>query len=215
MRLVFENALLSISSRFAARSVDMYEKPVMLPPGRARLATTPSPTGSPLNAMTIGTVVVARFTAHTAGPKAMITSTLRRDQFCGKLRQPIWDAVGPKVGKSEVFPFCVSELAERITELTYADILRRCVVEDADSRHFGRLLRPCRNRPRRRCAAEQRDEDAPFHCSMPPVFSDRKDSTSQLRQEAAALRDFGLADDGFESKCEELALSICRPVCPR
>src|SRR5260370_40597697 len=77
MRLFFENALLSGARRFAARSVDIYEKPVMFPPGRAKLDSTPSRTGSPLNAMTIGTVVVARFTAHTAGPKAMITSTLR------------------------------------------------------------------------------------------------------------------------------------------
>ena len=76
MRLFFENAVLRSSRRFAAKSVDIYEKPVMFPPGRARLDTTPSPTGSPLNAMTIGTVVVARFAAHTAGPKAMITSTL-------------------------------------------------------------------------------------------------------------------------------------------
>jgi hypothetical protein len=35
---------------------------------------------------------------------------------------------------------------------------------------------------------------------MSPVLSDRKDSTSQLRQETAALRDFGLAYDGFGSQ---------------
>src|SRR5262249_34445731 len=32
------------------------------------------------------------------------------------------------------------------------------------------LLRPRYNRPRRRCAADQRDELAPFHCPMPPVL---------------------------------------------
>jgi len=38
--------------------------------------TTPFPTGSPLNAMTMGMVLVARFAAHDAGPNAIITLTL-------------------------------------------------------------------------------------------------------------------------------------------
>src|SRR5262245_17081988 len=59
--------------------------------------------------------------------------------------------------------------------------------------HLARLLCPRRERPRRR-AADQRDEIAPFHCPMPPVLSDRKDSTPKLRQETAALRDFNPAN---------------------
>jgi len=38
-------------------------------------------------------------------------------------------------------------------------------------------------------AADQSDEVAPFHCRCLRA-SDRKDSTPQLRQETAALRDF-------------------------
>jgi hypothetical protein len=37
----------------------------MLPPGRARLATKPAPTGSAVKTMTTGIVVVARLTAAT------------------------------------------------------------------------------------------------------------------------------------------------------
>ena len=49
--------------------------PVRLPPGRARLATKPYPTASPL-VKTIGIVDVAFFAARAA-PPATITSTLR------------------------------------------------------------------------------------------------------------------------------------------
>ena len=54
------------SSRLPARSADWFDKPVTLPPGRARLATKPVPTGSPAAAKTIGMTDVACFTARTA-----------------------------------------------------------------------------------------------------------------------------------------------------
>src|SRR6516165_1592038 len=47
------------SSRFAANSPARKLTPVRLPPGRARLATRPSLTGSSLTMKTIGIVVVA------------------------------------------------------------------------------------------------------------------------------------------------------------
>src|SRR5215475_5543405 len=51
-------------------------KPVTLPPGRARLATKPTPTGSPTAANTIGTVGAACFAAITAGgPPVTMMST--------------------------------------------------------------------------------------------------------------------------------------------
>ena len=49
-----------------------------LPPGRARLATKPAPTGSPPLALTMGMVVVAFFAANAGGGDATtIRSTLR------------------------------------------------------------------------------------------------------------------------------------------
>ena len=51
----------------------------MFPPGRARLATKPFPTGSLSCAMTMGIVVVASLTGRVdAGPPVTMTSTLRR-----------------------------------------------------------------------------------------------------------------------------------------
>src|SRR5688572_16922797 len=72
IRPLLENVSLRSSSRLAAKSVARYEQPVMLPPGRARFESMPVPTRSPLKAMTIGTVVVARLAAHAQGPRAMM-----------------------------------------------------------------------------------------------------------------------------------------------
>ena len=55
------------SSRLPARSVDWSDRPVTLPPGRARLATRPVPTGSPPSAKTIGMTDVACFAASDRG----------------------------------------------------------------------------------------------------------------------------------------------------
>src|SRR5205085_2568889 len=60
----------------ALRSRAIELKPVMLPPGRAKLGTTPLPTGSPTATITNGTDMVARLTARAAGvPAVTITST--------------------------------------------------------------------------------------------------------------------------------------------
>jgi len=67
------------SRRLPARSAPRVASPVMLPPGRARLATRLFPTGSPAVANTIGMVDVACFEAITAGvPDVTMTSTLSR-----------------------------------------------------------------------------------------------------------------------------------------
>ena len=42
-------------------------RPVTLPPGRARLATSPAPSGSPATAKTIGMVEVACLAARVGG----------------------------------------------------------------------------------------------------------------------------------------------------
>src|SRR5262245_9552420 len=42
-------------------------------------------------------------------------------------------------------------------------------MQKSDHRHR-LLLRARRERPRRRCAANEPDEVAPFHCPMPPVL---------------------------------------------
>jgi hypothetical protein len=54
-------------------SSDCNESPVALPPGRARLANTPAPTGSEAMAKTIGIVCEAFFAAMAA---AMLSTTI-------------------------------------------------------------------------------------------------------------------------------------------
>ena len=54
-------------SRFAARSETKKCTPVALPPGRARLATSPSFTGSSVAPKTMGMVAVAAFAARAGG----------------------------------------------------------------------------------------------------------------------------------------------------
>ena len=67
-----------ISSRFASSSTANEVSPVTLPPGWARLGTTPCPTGSPIAPMTIGMVLVARFASSAASvPQVRMTLTLR------------------------------------------------------------------------------------------------------------------------------------------
>src|SRR6516162_3762508 len=66
------------SRRLPARSRLWFDRPVTLPPGRARLAIRPVPTGSPAPAKTMGMTDVASMAATTtAVPDVTMTSTLR------------------------------------------------------------------------------------------------------------------------------------------
>jgi hypothetical protein len=60
-------ASLISSNRFPRVSIPMTLTPVLLPPGRARLVTSPIPTGSPTCAMTMEIVRVACWAARLAG----------------------------------------------------------------------------------------------------------------------------------------------------
>jgi hypothetical protein len=70
----------SSPNRFAPSSAVKKFTPVVLPPGRARLATRPSLTGSSATPNTIGIAVVADFAASAAGllPGVAMTATRRR-----------------------------------------------------------------------------------------------------------------------------------------
>ena len=69
----------SSSSLAGGRSADRFDRPVRLPPGRAKFATRPVPTGSPAVAKTIGMTDVACFAARIAMvPPVTMTSTFSR-----------------------------------------------------------------------------------------------------------------------------------------
>ncbi len=73
------SASLSRARRLGTSSGPRKVNPVMFPPGRDRLATSPSPTGSPITGTTIGIEAVASCAARAAGVfGATMTSTLRR-----------------------------------------------------------------------------------------------------------------------------------------
>src|SRR5215218_10582717 len=61
------------SRRFAASSAIASDTPVILPPGRLRLATRPVPTGSPPATNTIGMVDVAPFAANAVTLPPVVT----------------------------------------------------------------------------------------------------------------------------------------------
>jgi len=79
IRITCGTVSFNISSCLAVVSVACAENPVMLPPGRGRLATCPSPTGSACVAKTIGIVLVACLACSVSTEEvAKVTSTFTR-----------------------------------------------------------------------------------------------------------------------------------------
>ena len=93
------------------------DNPVMFPPGRARLATNPLPTGSLSCAMTMGIVAVASLAARVAvGPAVTMTSTLRRTSSAASAgrRSSFSLCISPL--NDNVFPLHVAKLAQTLPE---------------------------------------------------------------------------------------------------
>ena|SRR6516162_6910910 len=104
------SSLRSMSSRFALSSGAISELPVMFPPGRAKLATKPTPTGSLLAPRTMGIVVLACLAANPAGvPIVTMTSTRCCRQVCRKFLQSLSVSFGWPALDYEVLPFHITE----------------------------------------------------------------------------------------------------------
>ena len=89
----------------------------MFPPGRARLATSPSPTGSLPPAITIGIVRVACWTARVAPLATVtITSSLSRTSFRREVSQPLVSALSVSVFDDEVLALHIAEVAQPLPE---------------------------------------------------------------------------------------------------
>src|SRR5258705_9787171 len=104
--------------------------------------------------------------------------------------------VGPTVFHTQTLALDVTALGQPFMKKGQAKGLglARPAAEIPDHRHR-RLLRRCRNRPRRHRAAEQRDELAPVHCPVPPLLPNERNSTRWT----AALWDFCPANDRLGS----------------
>src|SRR5262249_14404602 len=146
----------SSSSRFGPSSTFKMLMPVTLPPGRLRLVTSPSSTGSNPAVNTIGIVAVVAFAAGAAGPSRRSgpppNRRVRSPARAADHRPTIFDGdvlAGYEAGFGKALAERRDELAVRIHGGT---------LQDADHRHR-RLLRVRRKRPSGR-AAEQREEFA-------------------------------------------------------
>src|SRR6266478_3918410 len=172
------------SSRFATNSVETKLIPVRLPPGRARLATRPSLTGSSLTVKTMGIVVVAAFAANATGgafdrgdhgnPPA--------DQFGRQRRQPIHLILGPAVFDRPGLALDIAALLQGLAKC--AQIVRvrvrRCGAEEPDHRHR-RLLRTHGERPHGCRAAEQGYKLPPLHSITSSARASSVGGTSRPR----------------------------------
>ena len=88
-------------------------KPVMFPPGRARLVTYPLPTGSLSCAITMGIVTAASLAARVSGgPAVTIMSTLRRTSSATERGEAIKFSLCVSILDDNVFPLYVPELAQ-------------------------------------------------------------------------------------------------------
>jgi hypothetical protein len=93
----------------AVISSDCNERPVALPPGRARLANKPAPTGSEAMAKTIGIVCDAFFAAIAA-------AMLLRDNVSHEVGQSISSSLGVTKLKDDVFSRFVAEFMQSCHE---------------------------------------------------------------------------------------------------
>ena len=92
------------SRRFATSSALKILMPVRLPPGRARLATRPSLTGSSVAMKTMGIEVVASLAASEAPATVAIAATGLRTEIGRQLRQPVKPIFSPAVVDRHVLP---------------------------------------------------------------------------------------------------------------
>jgi len=154
-------------------------KPVALPPGRARFATKPAPTGSTACANTIGTVRVACSKGVAAGmPLAKTTSGESATNSAACLRKLSASPPPQRRSIRTLRPTAQpASCNRRETRLSFR-VVRGEIHEHADAAHTLALLRARRQRPRRR-ATEQRDELAPAtHSSTSSVRASRPGGTS-------------------------------------
>ena len=100
------------SSRLPARSSPIVASPVVLPPGRAKLATKPVPTGSPAVANTIGITLVDCCNAMTAGvPDVTITFDLEPGKLGRDLGETLGAPLHPTIIDRDRLPVDPAELA--------------------------------------------------------------------------------------------------------
>ena len=115
-RATLGKASLSSSNRLPSRSGAMMLSPVIFPPGRARLETSPVPTGSAASANTMGIVALAFLAAKIARAGGDDDVNFETDQFGCKVRQPFEFPFCISVLNDNVFPFDIAKLAQPLAK---------------------------------------------------------------------------------------------------
>jgi hypothetical protein len=171
----------SKSNNFPFSPYSLEEKPVVLPPGRARLSTRPLPTGSGATANTIGTV-------PARPPQGPCGSTVAGNNHIGRERDQFRRVFAILLGIVPA-PAIVDRQIAALTQFPQR-LLERCLIrlpyriihrgqhQHADTPHSLALLPARRKRPkhgrRDRGAAEKGDEFAPSHGALPSCFIARR-----------------------------------------
>ena len=160
----------SNSSHFGPTSKVNVVMPVRLPPGRFRLATSPSATGSPPTKKTIGIVVVAAFAvpAPQEWCRRDDHGHLATNQIGRQRWQPIVLALRPAIFDRHVLALDIAGFVQALAERaqTICVQVRRIAAEKPYHRH-SRLLRARGERPRGRRTTERVMKFAPPHVSNP------------------------------------------------
>jgi hypothetical protein len=99
---------------------------------------------------------------------------LAADEFCRHPWNPVILIIGPAILDSDVLALDESSLVQALPKRTnkVRGACRHCRAEKTDDRHSP-LLRPRRERPSRRRAAEQRYELAASHVWMAPAWREK------------------------------------------
>ena len=165
-RASFGTASLSTSSLFVFSCVDKLENPVILPPGRARLATKPAATGSPAFAITMGMVVVAFFAANAGGvSETTIRSTLRRTKSAASSGRRSLLLSANRYSMVIFFPSIHPSLRSscRNASTRTAHTGSSAIIQETYAEDFSWLLRVGGTAKRKEHGAKRKDGDSSLH----------------------------------------------------
>lgn len=169
-----------ISTALTTVSVSWLDSPVMLPPGRARLATWPRLTGSACVANTMGIVLVARRAGSTSvEEEAKMTSTSRRTNSAAS--SDSWSAVSAhRKLNDNVLAFDIAEFAQAGPQRVEPASVDRggTKPQEAEPRDLTRLLCLDRERSGQRTKRESAKERAPVHYTSARASPIRRMRTS-------------------------------------
>src|SRR5215510_5730560 len=166
MRDTFGTTPLSSSIFLPTRSGAIIDSPVMFPPGRPRLATSPLATGSSTSPMTMGIVLVACWAARIAGtPPSYNDVHLQPDQIGGEGGEPIIVVLRPSGLHRDVLAFDPAQLAEALLKSQENAPPCKGWRKISDHGYPGRLLRLGRERRSQNAPTHHSDERSPVHHS--------------------------------------------------